>query len=211
MSFLPASCSFFNHSESGQTDEKTSAQSNDGENQEIHNLTSELESLKNQQDGLKKELEKKDQGIEMLQDRIKTLEAKIHYLTTQDTKNLNPPDLYNKARELMQTADYLVAADLFNDFIKKYPEHDLADNSYYWLGECHYTLSKYEQAISVFKELLKKYPGSNKVPAALLKTGYAYISLDDSNRAHHYIKKVVLEYPFSPEAEKAQEKLKSFE
>ena len=69
---------------------------------------------------------------------------------------------------------------------------------------------KYQKAITIFKDLVTKYPKSGKVPGALLKTGYAYLSLDNPNRAHHYLKTVLIKYPFSPAAEKAEEKLKSF-
>ncbi len=72
-------------------------------------------------------------------------------------------------------------------------------------------MNRYKKAIIIFKDLVAKYPKSGKVPGALLKTGYAYLSLDDSNRAHHYLKQVLRKYPFSPAAEKAEEKLKSFE
>ena len=177
----------------------------------ISSLESELVDVKNEQADMKLQIENRDTTIEKLQDQIMLLEKKITYLKKSKTQHLNPSDLYKKARNLLIEENYITAADLFTDFIKKFPENTLAGNAAYWLGECYYSMNRYKKAITIFKDLVAKYPKSGKVPGALLKTGYAYLSLDDSNRAHHYLKQVLRKYPFSPAAEKAEEKLKSFE
>lgn len=177
----------------------------------ISSLESELVDVKNEQADMKLQIENRDTTIEKLQDQIMLLEKKITYLKKSKTQHLNPSDLYKKARNLLIEENYITAADLFTDFIKKFPENTLAGNAAYWLGECYYSMNRYKKAITIFKDLVAKYPKSGKVPGALLKTGYAYLSLDDSNRAHHYLKQVLRRYPFSPAAEKAEEKLKSFE
>jgi len=177
----------------------------------ISSLESKLTDAKNEQADMKLQIENRDTTIEKLQDQITLLEKKIAYLKKSKTQHLNPSDLYKKARNLLIEENYITAADLFTDFIKKFPENTLAGNAAYWLGECYYSVNKYKKAITIFKDLVAKYPKSGKVPGALLKTGYAYLSLDDSNRAHHYLKQVLRKHPFSPAAEKAEEKLKSFD
>ncbi len=178
---------------------------------EIASLKSKLADVKEDLTGIKQQIKDKDAFIEKLQDQIKVMENRVTYLTKNQIKNIKPPVLYQKARNLLIEENYLIAGEIFTDFIKKFPDHDLAGNAAYWLGECYYSLSEYKKAIMVFKNLVSQYPKSGKVPGAILKTGYAYLSLSDSNRAHHYLKKVLRTYPFSPAAEKAQEKLKSFE
>ena len=205
--FLFSSCGSLNLSKN--SPEESSIRSSD--HTEISSLKSELDGVKNKQKEIKLEIKNKDVFIEKLQDQIKVLEKKITYITKNQTKDLTPPLLYKKARNLLIEDNYLIAADLFAGFIKKFPEHDLADNAAYWLGECYYSLNNFDKAITVFKDLVTKYPKSGKVPGALLKTGFGYLSLDDSNRAHHYLKTVLRKYPFSPAAEKAEEKLKNFE
>ena len=177
----------------------------------ISSLESKLTDAKNKQTDMKLQIKNRDTIIEKLQNQITLLEKKIAYLEKSKTQNQNPSDLYKKARNLLIEENYITAADLFTDFIKKFPENKLAGNAAYWLGECYYSMNKYQKAITIFKDLVEKYPKSGKVPGALLKTGYAYLSLDDPNRAHHYLKQVLRKYPFSPAAEKAEEKLKSFE
>jgi len=206
LSLFFVSCSSTNYKKSPESNLE-----NNSNSIKISSLESKLSDAKNEQADMKLKIENKDTTIEKLQDKITLLEKKIAYLEKSKTQYLNPSHLYKKARNLLIEENYITAADLFTDFIKKFPENTLAGNAAYWLGECYYSMNRYKKAITIFKDLVTKYPKSEKVPGALLKTGYAYLSLNDSNRAHHYLKQVLRQYPFSPAAEKAEEKLKSFE
>lgn len=186
----------------------------------ISKLESNLLDARQDKENLTRQLEDKETVIQQLQETVSALEKEISglkkktlALTSVQGKidDTTPADLYKKARNLLLEENYLPAAALFIEFMKNHPKDDLADNAAYWLGECHYSLGEYKQAISVFKDLIAAYPKSEKVPDAILKTGYSYLSLEDSNRAHHYLKQVLKKYPFSLAAEKAQEKLRSFE
>ena len=123
------------------------------------------------------------------------------------TKNLDPVQLYKKGRALLLKRNIPMAQALFSNFVRKCPNHELADNALYWLGECSYTTGNYEMAAEIFKKLVQTYPKGQKVPDALLKTGYSYMSIDDVSQANHYLKQVITRYPFSPAADKAQQKL----
>ncbi len=162
----------------------------------------------------------KEDGIESLEAKIVLLENKVKTLESQvagqkkvvyTIEYSDPAQLYKKARTLLLAKDIDNAADLFLTFAEQHPDHGLADNALYWLGECHYTTGRYKQAVDVFQVLVKTYPKAEKVPDALLKTGYAYISLDDITRADHYLKLVIKKHPFSRAAEKAQIRLKEFQ
>ncbi len=209
------SCSSFNFKKSAGNLEK-----NNTEQKKISGLESELTTIKQDQAHLELQMKNKDTDISKLQDTVSKLEKKISVLEKNKTalkpvqkqkKFTKPSVLYKKARNLLVEENYTDAAALFKQFIKDYPQNSLADNAVYWLGECHYSSGDYKKAILVFQDLETKYPKSEKIPDAILKLGFSYLSLDDSNRAHHYLKKVLKKYPFSPAAEKAQEKLRSFE
>nr|WP_321399440.1 tol-pal system protein YbgF [uncultured Desulfobacter sp.] len=124
------------------------------------------------------------------------------------TEKIDPVKLYNKGRELLlEKRNIPMAQALFSEFIKTFPDHKLADNAMYWLGECSYTTGHYEEAAKIFKTLVQTYPKGQKVPDALLKTGYSYISIDDVTQANIYFKQVITRFPFSAAADKAQKKL----
>jgi tol-pal system protein YbgF len=125
--------------------------------------------------------------------------------TTTDAPN----PLYQKAMEVFRGGDYESAAVLFEDFVKKFPQDDLADNALYWAGECRYTKKKFSEAIQHFKRVVEEYPAGSKVPDALLKIGFAHISLGDMASAETYLKRVIAQYPFSSAGTKAEERLRT--
>jgi tol-pal system protein YbgF len=99
----------------------------------------------------------------------------------------------------------------FKGFLKQYPQHHLADNAQYWVGEIYYDIENFPSAILAFKEVVTRYGNENKAPDALLKIGYAYIALDDPNNARIFLKRVIKNYPFSEAEAKARAKLKELE
>jgi tol-pal system protein YbgF len=136
-------------------------------------------------------------------------EAKVKKVTTSD-KHLPLRD-YEKAYGVYQEHRYDEALTLFQDFLRQYPQHDLADNAQYWIGEIYYDLEDYANAILAFKEVVTRYAEDNKAPDALLKIGYAYVALDDPTHACIFIKRVIKNYPFSEAGSKARAKLKELE
>jgi tol-pal system protein YbgF len=126
------------------------------------------------------------------------------------TKN-NVQDQYDKAYATYTDQRYDEALSLFKNFIQQFPQHDLADNAQYWIGEIHYDMENYQGALLAFEEVTKKYADQNKAPDALLKIGYCYMALDDPNNAQLFFKRVIKNYPFSEAEAKAREKLKEIE
>ncbi|MFH2092870.1 MAG: tol-pal system protein YbgF [Pseudomonadota bacterium] len=190
-----------------------------GSEDKITELESEILIVKQEQAELKTQIKEKDASIQKLEKDINTLEKKLTALEkikhASKPANLKveyttPAELYKQARNLLLEEDYENAATLFEKFIATWPKDSLADNAFYWMAECHYSMGDYKKAILLFMDLEQQYPTSEKVPDAILKAGYSYLSLDDTNRAHHFLTKVLKKYPFSPAAEKAQEKLGEF-
>ncbi|MGH7834276.1 MAG: tol-pal system protein YbgF, partial [Candidatus Binatia bacterium] len=95
------------------------------------------------------------------------------------------------------------------EFLKNNPNSELADNAQYWIGECHYALKEFDQAILEFDAVRRKYPNGDKVPAALLKQGFAFAELGDRVDARLILQEVIERYPLSAEATKAKERLKT--
>ncbi len=118
---------------------------------------------------------------------------------------------YEEAMKLLDRKDYKTAIARFRDFLKKFPKSDLADNAQYWIGESHYALKEFDQAILAFDEVERQYPNGDKVPAALLKQGFAFAELGDKVDARLILKKLMDRYPQSQEAVKAKQKLKALE
>ena len=118
---------------------------------------------------------------------------------------------YEAAWRSLDKKDYKVALGRFKDFIKKYPKSKLAGNAQYWIGECHYALKEFDQAILEFDAVRRKYPQGEKVPAALLKQGFAFAELGEKVNARLILQEVVEKYSQTPEAVRAKQRLKTLE
>ena len=123
----------------------------------------------------------------------------------------DPQGFYQKALEAYKKSLYNQAENLFRAFLERYPQHGLADNAQYWLGEIYYDLEDYSEAISSFRNVMIRYPESDKVPAALLKIGFSYIELDDLQNGRFFLEKVLKNYPASDVQAKAKLRLKEIE
>lgn len=100
-----------------------------------------------------------------------------------DTAGLGPREHYDAAFDLLRTKRFDEAEAAFADFIQRYPEHELAGNAQYWLGETYYVRQDYEGAAGAFLEGYKKYRGSSKAPDNLLKLGMTLTRLDQKKDA----------------------------
>jgi tol-pal system protein YbgF len=118
---------------------------------------------------------------------------------------------YEVAWRNLEKRDYRIAIARFKDFQKKHPKSNLAANAQYWIGESHYALREFDQAIIEFDAVRTKYPEAAKVPAALLKQAYAFAELGENPNAKLLLQEVVEKYAQTPEATQAKQKLKSLE
>jgi tol-pal system protein YbgF len=118
---------------------------------------------------------------------------------------------YEAAWRLLDKKDYKASISRFREFLKKYPKSNLAGNAQYWIGESHYALREFDQAIIEFDTVRRKYPQGDKVPAALLKQGFAFAELGEKVNARLVLQEVAEKYPNSPEAGKAKLRLKALE
>lgn len=120
-----------------------------------------------------------------------------------------PEALYRSAYEDYMRGNYDLAADGFGEYLKRYPNTELADNALYWIGECYDAQEKSQEALDTFTLVLEDYPTSDKAAAAQLKKGLIYLKLGDQGQGVVNLQYVVYEHPGTREAELAQEQLKS--
>ncbi len=119
----------------------------------------------------------------------------------------NPLDLYGAAYKLFEAGNYDEGTELFREFVRRWPNHDYADNSQYWIGECYYSRAEYEDSMTEFQKVLKRYPTGNKAPDALLKIGFSLKKLGRDKEASSTLQRLLNEYPFSDAAPKARDRL----
>ena len=115
--------------------------------------------------------------------------------------------LYTQAKNLLDHGQLPPARAMFESLIKQYPEHDLADNALYWIGESWYAQALWLKAAQSFLRVAQDYPRGNKVPDAMLKLGLTYRQLGDDKAAGDVLRQLARTYPNTQAAHLAAERL----
>jgi tol-pal system protein YbgF len=180
---------------------------------QVEILTGELRKLRGEFDQLQHELERsraqqRDQYVD-LDTRLRAAEAAL--AAAQSGLPPGGPEAeYQAAFNLLKDGKYDEAATALSDFVARNPQHELAPNALYWLGEAHYVRRDYPAALAAFESLLRDYPGTRKAPDALLKAGYSQQELKRLGAARALLTRVVEEYPDTQAAAEAQARLDRF-
>jgi TolA-binding protein len=85
-------------------------------------------------------------------------------------------------------------------------EEGLADNCRYWIGESHYGLRQYKEALQNF-QMVSEFKRSGKKADAVFMAGNCQSALGNKAAAKEAYEKVVADFPTSPLVEKARVKL----
>jgi len=174
-------------------------------------LSGQIQALNDSLDELKARLSKVSKQLEDMQAAQQSLGAQQAQQQAQQQalKDAPPPDvLYNNALRDYNGAKNDLALQEFSDYIKFYPNTDLAGNCYFYLGEIQYRQGNYQQAAQSYDAVMQNFPSGNKTAAAQLKKGFALIELGKQDDGVTELRHVIQRYPRSPEALQARERLR---
>ncbi len=116
-------------------------------------------------------------------------------------------DMYNMAATNLNRGNISTARLAFQDFLRQYPNDELAPDAHYFLADIMVREERYEEAIQAFLEIRSLFPESARVPRALYRVGTTYIALDQLEDARVYLERVVNTWPDSDAAALARERL----
>ena len=106
--------------------------------------------------------------------------------------------LYEKGFAEVKQGNYGMAEKTLATFLKNHPDHALAPNAMYWLGETFYVRKDYDKASRVFAEAYQKYSKGPKAADNLLKLGMALAGKGEKDSACIALKQLKKEYPNGP-------------
>ena len=141
--------------------------------------------------------------------------------TRPATDALQPQDIYQAAYIDFSKGSYPLAMAGFREFLRRFPEHPLAGNAQYWIGESHFSLARghvnagqtdkaaqeLEQAVQEFRKVLANYPRGEKAPTALYKEALALLDLKQPGLAQQRLEYLVANFPQAEETPLARERL----
>ncbi|HWY20477.1 MAG TPA: tol-pal system protein YbgF [Candidatus Acidoferrum sp.] len=177
----------------------------------VDQLSGQIQSLNDTLDELKARLAKVSKQLEDMQSSQQSLAAQ--QATTQAQQqaaaSAPPPDvLYNNALRDYNGDKNDLAIQEFSDYIKFYPNTDLAGNCYFYLGEIQFRQGNYQQAAKSYDQVLQSFPTGNKAASAQLKKGFSLIELGKQDDGVAELRHVIQRYPKSNEALQARERLR---
>jgi len=176
----------------------------------IEQLSGQIQSLNDTMDELKARLAKVSKQLEDMQGAQQSLGAQQvqQQAEQQKMKDAPPPDvLYNNAVRDYNGGKNDLALQECSDYIKYYPNTDLAGNCYFYLGEIQFKQGNYEQASQSYDQVLQNFPSGSKATSAQLKKGFSLIELGKKDEGVTELRRLLQRYPHSPEALQARERL----
>ena len=117
-------------------------------------------------------------------------------------KTKSADEIYKQAMQDLNAGKNDLAAQQFTSLMTKFPEHKLAANAQYWLGEAYYAKKDYAKAAVAFGKGLEKYKDGNKGADSLLKLGMSMRELGKKEEACMAFKSLATEFPKAEESVK---------
>jgi len=174
-------------------------------------LSGQIQALNDTMDEIKVRLAKVTKQLEDMQAAQQSLAAQQTQQQQQQQAlaSAPPPDvLYNNALRDYNGGKNDLATQELSDYIKFYPNTDLAGNCYYYLGEIQFRAANYQQAAQNYDQVLQNFPSGNKAASAQLKKGFALIELGKQDDGVSELRHLIQRYPHAPEALQARERLR---
>jgi tol-pal system protein YbgF len=174
-------------------------------------ISGQIQALNDTMDELKVRMAKLSKQLEDMQSTQQSLAASQaqQQQQAQAIAQAPPPDvLYNNALRDYNGGKPDLATQEFGDYVKFYPNTDLAGNAHFYIAELQYRAGEFPKAIEEYDLVLQNFPGGNKAAAAQLKKGFALLELGKEAEGTNELRRVIQRYPRSNEATQARERLR---
>lgn len=174
-------------------------------------ISGQIQALNDTLDELKVRLAKVTKQLEDMQAAQQSIQAQQQQQQQQQQAlaQAPPPDvLYNNALRDYNGGKNDLATQEFSDYIKFYPNTDLAGNAYFYQGEIQFKAGNYQQAEQSYDQVLQNFPSGNKAASAQLKKGFSLIELGKQDEGVGELRHLIQRYPHAPEALQARERLR---
>src|SRR3984885_14393738 len=178
---------------------------------QVDQISGQIQALTDTMDELKVRLTKLSKQLEDLQAAQQSMAAQQTQAQQQQQAIAQAPApdvLYNNALRDYNGGNNDLATQEFNDYIKFYPNTDLAGNAYFYLAEIQFKAGDFQKAITNYDLVLQNFPSGNKAAAAQLKKGFALLEMGKEEDGEQELKRVIQRYPRTNEAVQARDRLR---
>jgi len=102
---------------------------------------------------------------------------------------------YGQARAKLLDGDFDGAQEDFSGFIDNFPEDDLVDEAWFWLGETHYVRGDYSTAADAYITSLREERNGSVAPDALVRLASSLGALGRNDEACQTLARFSREFP----------------
>jgi tol-pal system protein YbgF len=191
--------------------QKALQQQNADSQAKVDQVSSQIQTLNDTLDELKARLAKASKQLDDIQGQQQNVQPTPGAAPSAPTGaaiQAPPADaLYNNALRDYNSARYDLALSQFQDYLKYYPNTDLAGNAQFYIADMEYRSGNFEAAVTDYDKVLEQFPGGNKAAAAQLKKGYSLLELGRKDAGVRELNALIQRYPRSIEATQARERL----
>ena len=188
--------------------------------------------LVNQIEGLRREMSMLRGQIEVLANRVESLDKRQKDLyvdidtrlrkleqaaeqqaavaaakTTEAEPGEEEKRAYEGALNQFKLGNYSAAIDLMQQLLLKYPNSKLAPNAQYWIGMGYSGRRDYRNAITALQRVIDLWPTDPKAADAMLSVSSAQEAMGDVKAAQATLQNVLAKYPGSTAADQARLRL----
>jgi tol-pal system protein YbgF len=121
----------------------------------------------------------------------------------------DPEQLFAVAFSDYSRGNDALALSEFRQYVRTYPDSELADNAEYWIGEILYAQKKYQDAADAFIRVFDISPKGDKVAIALYKRALALAEMGRRDEAVAQLSALIKAYPKRLESEMAKQRLQA--
>jgi tol-pal system protein YbgF len=187
----------------------------------LDSMSTQVQALSDNLEEVKVRLGKLNQQLADVQNTLQTIDSKLATAGAPASGGTPPGSATSPAAGSQPSADtlysnglrditggkYDLARQEFLDYLKYYPQTDLASNAQFYLGEISFAQKQYGQAATEYEKVFVNFPKSFKLAPAHLKRGLALLEIGQKVSAVRELREVIRRYPGTDEEKRARAKL----
>ena len=179
---------------------------------QLETLRTELSQLRGQKEQLVRdvtELQRQQKStLSLVDDRLRSLEpVRVSQDGVDFTVQPREKAEFEAAMAALRAADFDKAADLYGQFMRRYPDSGYSPAALYWQGNARYASRDYKPAIDSYRALIAKVPNHARVPEAMLAIANCQQELKDAKAAKRTLEELFKSYPKSEAGIAARDRL----
>jgi tol-pal system protein YbgF len=119
----------------------------------------------------------------------------------------SPSQLFDVATRDLTEGRYPLALQGYREFLRRYPDTELADNAQYGVGECFFAQAVFDSAAAEYAKVDAQWPKGDRAPAALYKLALSQERLGRTADARKTFEDLIRRFPSSSEAGLARDRI----